>query len=71
MTVWYFEWVQDRIGYFWSLERVNQRLEAMMKAAFDSVYDSAEGYKVTLPIGAYILAIDKVAATLKLRGIYA
>ncbi len=71
VTVSYFEWVQDRVGYFWSLERVNRRLEKMMKAAFDSVYACSEQYKVTLRIGAYILAIDKVAATLKLRGIYA
>ncbi|HEX9614374.1 MAG TPA: glutamate dehydrogenase, partial [Bacteroidota bacterium] len=70
VTVSYFEWVQDRIGYFWSLDRVNRRLEKMMKAAFDSVYKTAEQYKVSLRIGAYILAIDKVAATLKIRGIY-
>ena len=71
VTVSYFEWVQDRIGYFWSLDRVNRRLEKMMKAAFGTVYGSAEQYKVPLRIGAYILAIDKVATTLKLRGIYA
>jgi len=66
----YFEWVQDRIGYFWSEERVNRRLEKMMKQAFNAVYASAEQYKVTLRIGAYVMAIDKVARTLKLRGIY-
>ncbi|HWP81165.1 MAG TPA: Glu/Leu/Phe/Val dehydrogenase [Bacteroidota bacterium] len=71
VTVSYFEWVQDRIGYFWSLERVNRRLERMMKEAFDSVFNTAEKYNVTLRIGAYVLAIDKVARTLKLRGIYA
>ncbi|MEK7749145.1 MAG: Glu/Leu/Phe/Val dehydrogenase, partial [Bacteroidota bacterium] len=70
VTVSYFEWVQDRIGYFWSLDRVNKQLETMMKAAFNLVYETAEQYKVTLRIGAYILAIDKVARTLKLRGIY-
>jgi len=70
VTVSYFEWVQDRIGYFWSLERVNQRLESMMKASFNAVYESSVRYNVSLRIGAYILAIDKVAKTLKLRGIY-
>ena len=70
VTVSYFEWVQDRIGYFWSEERVNRRLEKMMKQAFNAVYASAEQYKVTLRIGAYVMAIDKVARTLKLRGIY-
>ncbi len=71
VTVSYFEWVQDRVGYFWSLQRVNRRLERMMRTAFDTVYTTAEQYKVTLRIGAYILAIDKVARTLKVRGIYA
>lgn len=71
VTVSYFEWVQDRVGYFWSLDRVNGRLERMMKEAFHAVYTTAEKHKVPLRIGAYILAIDKVARTLKLRGIYA
>lgn len=70
VTVSYFEWVQDRVGYFWSEERVNRRLEKMMKAAFNAVFAAAEQYKVPLRIGAYVLAIDKVAKTLKLRGIY-
>ncbi len=71
VTVSYFEWVQDRVGFFWTLDRVNSRLERMMEDAFDAVYETAERYDVTLRIGAYILAIDKVARTLKLRGIYA
>jgi glutamate dehydrogenase (NAD(P)+) len=71
VTVSYFEWVQDRVGYFWSLQRVNRRLERMMRTAFDAVYKTAEQHKVTMRIGAYILAIDKVARTLKVRGIYA
>ncbi len=71
VTVSYFEWVQDRQGFFWTLEYVDQRLERMMKDAFHAVFESAKQYGVTLRIGAYILAIDKVARTLKLRGIYA
>lgn len=71
VTVSYFEWVQDRVGYFWSLERINRRLERMMKESFKAIYDSAEQHNVSLRIGAYVLAIDKVARTLKLRGIYA
>jgi glutamate dehydrogenase (NAD(P)+) len=71
VTVSYFEWVQDRMGYFWSLNQVNERLERMMNAAFQAVYATAAEYQVPLRIGAYILAIDKVARTLKLRGIYA
>ncbi len=71
VTVSYFEWVQDRQGYFWSLERVNRRLERAMRNSFEAVYEIAQAYKQTLRIGAYVLAIDKVAKTLKLRGIYA
>jgi glutamate dehydrogenase/leucine dehydrogenase len=71
VTVSYFEWVQDRMGYFWTLPVVNERLERMMDEAFAEVYKSAEKYNVSLRIGAYILAIDKVAKTLKIRGIYA
>ncbi len=71
VTVSYFEWVQDRVGYFWSLPRVNRRLDRMMRTAFDAVFRTAEQHKVSLRIGAYILAIDKVAKTLKVRGIYA
>jgi glutamate dehydrogenase (NAD(P)+) len=71
VTVSYFEWAQDRAGYFWTLDRVNRRLERMMRQSFDNVYHSAETHKTTLRIGAYVLAIDKVAKTLKMRGIYA
>jgi glutamate dehydrogenase (NAD(P)+) len=71
VTVSYFEWVQDRVGYFWSEQRVNRRLERMMRTSFEAVYESAMQHNVTLRIGAYVLAIDKVAKTLKTRGIYA
>jgi len=71
VTVSYFEWVQNRQGYFWPLDQVNSRLERVMLEAFDAVWSCAEKHKVTLRIGAYILAIDKVSQTLKMRGIYA
>jgi len=71
VTVSYFEWVQDRVGYFWSLQRVNRRLERMMRTSFDAVFDMSEKHSVTMRIGAYVLAIDKVAKTLVTRGIYA
>jgi glutamate dehydrogenase (NAD(P)+) len=71
VTVSYFEWVQDRIGYFWALEMVNDRLDRMMREAFENVCYHADKYNLTLRIGAYVLAIDRVAKTLKLRGIYA
>ena len=71
VTVSYFEWVQDRQGYFWTLDRVNRRLGRMMTAAFQTVFDEAQKHDVSMRIGAYVLAIHKVATALKLRGIYA
>ncbi len=71
VTVSYFEWVQDRQGYFWTEERVNRRLNRMMRTAFDNLYKVSEEYNITLRQAAYVYAINKVAATLKMRGIYA
>ena len=71
VTVSYFEWVQDRQGYFWSEERVNNRLNRMMAEAFNKVYDAAQKYNTSLRIGAYVIGVEKVAGALKLRGIYA
>jgi len=70
VTVSYFEWVQDRMGYFWTKEDVFEKLERMLTEAFRDVTATAEKYDVTMRIGAYALAIDRVAQTLKLRGIY-
>lgn len=70
VTVSYFEWVQDRQGYFWTLERVNRRLGTMMRAAFENVYEAAQSYDVSMRIGAYVIAVDKVASALRIRGIW-
>ena len=71
VTVSYFEWVQDREGYFWPEAMVNERLEQMMVASFEDVYNYAQRHSVSLRIAAYMLAIDRVAFALKLRGLYA
>lgn len=68
VTVSYFEWVQNRLGYKWTLDRVQRRSDRILKEAFDKVYQTAQINKTTLRIGAYIVAIDKVAQTYKLRG---
>jgi glutamate dehydrogenase (NAD(P)+) len=68
VTVSYFEWVQNRLGYKWTAERVNRRSDRIMKDAFDNVYKTAVDYKVSLRIAAYMVAIDKVAKTYKFRG---
>jgi len=70
VIVSYFEWVQDRIGYFWDELDIEHRLTRMMNEAFENVYLSALNYETTLRLGAYIYAIQKVANALKLRGIY-
>ena len=71
VTVSYFEWVQDRQGFFWRESEVNERLFDVMDRAFDEVVRYAEAHKVNNRIAAYMLAINRVATALKLRGIYA
>ena len=71
VTVSYFEWVQDRQGFFWRESEVNERLLDAMENAFDVVVRYSEAHKVNTRIAAYMLAIDRVASALKLRGIYA
>lgn len=71
VTVSYFEWVQDRQGYFWTEERVNRRLNRMMRNAFDNLFEVSENHNITLRQAAYVFGIDKVASTLRMRGIYA
>jgi glutamate dehydrogenase/leucine dehydrogenase len=70
VTVSYFEWVQNRLGYKWTADRVNRRSDRIMKDAFTNVYKIAQEYKVPLRIAAYMVAIDKVAKTYKYRGGY-
>jgi glutamate dehydrogenase (NAD(P)+) len=71
VSVSYFEWVQDRQGFFWRESEVNERLRDIMEHAFDEVVRYAETHGVNNRIAAYMLAIDRVAIALKLRGIYA
>lgn len=68
VTVSYFEWVQNRLGYKWTADRVNRRSDRIMKDAFDTVYQASVKYEVPLRIAAYIVAIDKVAKTYTFRG---
>ncbi|MEZ0333764.1 MAG: Glu/Leu/Phe/Val dehydrogenase [Gemmatimonadales bacterium] len=71
VTVSYFEWVQDRGGYFWDEETVNQRLEKIMVRSFEEVVAMAERHGTNSRIGAYMQAIERVAAVHRLRGMYA
>jgi glutamate dehydrogenase (NAD(P)+) len=71
VTVSYFEWVQDRQGFFWNEQLVNGRLEEIMVNSFRDVVSYAEKHGVNNRIAAYMLALDRVAFAIKLRGIYA
>jgi len=71
VTTSYFEWVQDRMGYFWTESEVNQRLERIMIDSFDDVLQYAIAHEVHNRTAAYMLAIDRVAYTIKQRGMYA
>ncbi len=71
VTTSYFEWVQDRHGYFWEEAEVNARLEKKMVDAFDAVFAMAQKYKTDMRTAAYIVAISKVATVTKMRGMYA
>jgi len=71
VTVSYFEWVQDRYGYFWEEHEVNYRLEAKMVQAYEAVLQTAQKFNVDMRVAAYIVAINRVATVTKLRGMYA
>ncbi len=71
VTTSYFEWVQDRYGYFWTEKEVNERLEAKMCEAFNAVLHTSIKYKVDMRTAAYIVAIGRVATVTRMRGMYA
>jgi glutamate dehydrogenase (NAD(P)+) len=71
VTASYFEWVQDRQGYFWKEAVVDEQLETILRDSFEDVVRYAEAHNVNNRIAAYMLAIDRVAFTIKQRGIYA
>jgi glutamate dehydrogenase (NAD(P)+) len=71
VTASYFEWVQDRYGYFWTEKEVNDRLEAKMCEAFDDVLRTSLKYRVDMRTAAYVVAINRVATVTRMRGMYA
>ena len=71
VTVSYFEWVQDRQGLFWNESAVNERLQEIMDESFDAIVEYAGQHKVNNRIAAYMVALDRVAHAIRLRGIYA
>jgi glutamate dehydrogenase (NAD(P)+) len=71
VTVSYFEWVQDRMGYFWDEDEINHRLEVIMNRSFHDVLQLATEYNVSLRVAAFMLAIQRVSEVIQLRGLYA
>ena len=71
VTTSYFEWVQDRHGYFWTEDEVNKRLEAKMMEAFHDVLQTSLKYKTDMRTAAYVVAINRVATVTRMRGMYA
>lgn len=70
VTVSYFEWVQNRTGYYYREEEINKRADNWMRKAFDNVWEASQKYKVSLRIAAYIVALQKVEKAIKARGNY-
>ena len=71
VTVSYFEWAQDRMGYFWKEPEVNEKLEDFLLSNLHQIRSIANSRHATLRTSAYTLAIDRVVKASKLRGIYA
>lgn len=68
VTVSYFEWVQNKMGYYWSEEEVNQKHDEKMKTAFEKVWQNAQKYKISMRIAAYITALEKIQLGIKMKG---
>jgi glutamate dehydrogenase (NAD(P)+) len=71
VTVSYFEWVQNRLGFYWREREVNERLVEYMTHAFQAVFATTDKFKTNPRIGAYILALDRVSQAMHDRGFYA
>jgi glutamate dehydrogenase (NAD(P)+) len=71
VTVSYFEWVQNRSGYFWDEDMVVERLRAIIERSFNDVLQVSLRHKVNMRTAAYMLSIERVAAVHRLRGMYA
>ena len=70
VTVSYFEWVQNKMGYYWSEDEVNEKHDANLTKAFKTVWHNSQEFKTTLRLGAYITALKKIAEAAKLKGFF-
>lgn len=70
VTVSYFEWVQNKMGYYWTEKEVNEKHDLSMETAFDNVWNNAHEFKTTMRLGAYITALKKIEQGVKLKGFF-
>ena len=70
VTVSYFEWVQNKMGYYWTENEVNQKHDLSMETAFENVWTNAHEFKTTMRLGAYITALKKIEQGVKLKGFF-
>ncbi len=68
VTVSYFEWVQNNYGFYWTEEETNERLRDMMIDAFNDVYDMHEEKQIRMRDAAYLVAIQRIADAMEIRG---
>ncbi len=70
VTVSYFEWVQDLQSFFWEEPEINRKLEAVMRRGFAQMVEAAQAHSVSWRMGAYLVAVRRVADSTSVRGIY-
>jgi glutamate dehydrogenase (NAD(P)+) len=70
VTVSYFEWVQNKAGYYWSENEVNSKHDEKMEIAFAHVWDNAAKFKTSMRIAAYVTALQKIEQGVQLKGNY-
>jgi glutamate dehydrogenase (NAD(P)+) len=70
VTVSYFEWVQDFSSFFWTEDEINQRLERVMREAFNAVWQVASENKVSMRTAAFIVACKRILMAREMRGLY-
>ena len=68
MVVSYYEWVQNKAGFYWSLEEVNERLTKNMQNSFEAVWRMQEKYNVAPRLAAYMVALERLVIETTLRG---
>jgi glutamate dehydrogenase (NAD(P)+) len=71
VTVSYFEWVQNRMGFYWTEKEVNERLEQYMVQASRDVLAKSLEHRVNMRVAAFMVAIERVVKVIMLRGVYA